>query len=472
MKHETPDGYIVALYLSDLLVTALSLALAQYLRERLPYGQPFIVVGGGWNLAIYLMALVIWTVTFRQLSAYDPDRILRFGNEVQTVWAAVGVSTLLLSGALYLSYRGVSRLLFLYFAILDGVLTIVLRLLLRFLFKVTRGQRISVRRILLVGAGDLGCRMATLLDDRQWMGLQVVGFIDDDPEKLGRFTNGLPVLGTLDEARALVRQYRIDEVIITLPPYAYRRLEELVTMLNNMPANVRVVPGFFPLAYLRTSVGMLGDVPLITLKEPVLTGPALLAKRALDVALAVIALLVLWPSLLLIAIWIKLDSPGPVLFRQQRVGWHGELFTMYKFRTMAAGAEYDEDRFIAKTQDGRLFLRKDGQDPRVTILGRHLRRWSLDELPQLFNVLKGEMSLVGPRPELPSVVEAYEPWEYKRLSVPPGMTGWWQITGRSAKEPSLRAEDDIYYARNYSFLLDLQILLRTIGAVIRGEGAY
>ncbi len=472
MKHERPDGYTVALYLSDLLATALSLTLAQYLREHLPYGQPFVVAGGGWNLAIYLMALVIWTVTFRQLSAYDSDRILRVPNEVQTVGAAVGVSTLLLAGALYVSYRGVSRLLFLYFAILDAVLTILLRLFVRLLFKVTRGQRISVRRILLVGAGDLGRRMAMLLNDRQWMGLQVVGFVDDDPQKLGQVMNGLPVLGTLDEARALVERHRIDEVIITLPSYAYQRLEELVATLQNLPANVRVVPDFFPLAYLRTSVGVLGNVPLITLKEPALSGPALLAKRALDVTVAVVALSVLWPSLLLIAIWIKLDSRGPVLFRQQRVGWHGKLFTMYKFRTMVAGAENNEDHFIAKTRDGRLFLRKDGHDPRVTILGRHLRRWSLDELPQLLNVLKGEMSLVGPRPELPSVVEAYEPWEFKRLSVPPGMTGWWQITGRSAKEPSLRAEDDIYYARNYSFLLDLQILFRTIGAVIRGEGAY
>jgi len=232
------------------------------------------------------------------------------------------------------------------------------------------------------------------------------------------------------------------------------------------------VPDLFPLAYLRPTIGILGDMPLVVLKEPVLGGVMLLAKRVLDLTVAVCALLLLWPVMLLVAVLVKLDSPGPVLFKQQRVGWHGKLFSIYKFRTMAVDAHSKIDVIMAKTGEGRRFLRKGKDDPRVTRVGRHLRRWSLDELPQLFNVLKGEMSIVGPRPELPLVVQDYEPWQHKRFSVPPGITGWWQIAGRSDKPSALYVEDDLYYIRNYSFLLDLQILLHTIGAVIRGKGAY
>ncbi len=472
MKRETADQYVLALYLSDLLATVLSLSLAEWLRQTLPYGRPFITYGGGLNLAIYGMALVIWTITFRQLSAYAPDRILRIADEVQVVLASVSVSMLLLAGALYLSYRGLSRLLFVYFFCLDVLFTLLLRIVVRLVFKTLGVRSTMAQRILLVGAGDVGQRMAALLDEREWMGLQVVGFLDDDPQKLGQSVAGFPVLGTLDDALELVEKHGIHEVIITLPLYAHKQLERLVSVLNEMPVNLRVVPDLFPLAYLRPSIGLLGDMPLVSLKEPVLGGTMLLAKRVLDLTLAVIALLLLWPIMLLIAVWIKLDSPGPVLFKQQRVGWHGKLFAMCKFRTMVADAQSKEDLFIITTEEGKRFLRKLRDDPRITRVGRVLRRWSLDELPQLFNVLKGEMSLVGPRPELPSLVQDYEPWQRKRLSVPPGMTGWWQITGRSDKPSILHVEQDLYYIRNYSFLLDLQILFRTIGAVIRGKGAY
>jgi len=472
MKHETPDKYIVALYLSDLLATALSLVLAQWLRQTLPYGQPFIAYGGGLNLAIYLMAIVVWTITFRQLSAYNPNRILRIADEVQTVLAAVGVSMLLLAGALYFSYRGLSRLLFVYFFCLDVFLILLFRVVVRLVFRRLGVRRTTAQRILLVGAGDVGRQMAALLDERQWMGLQVVGFLDDDPQKIGHLVAGLPVLGTLDEAPELVEKHGIHEVIVTLPLYAHQQLERLVSVLNEMPVNVGVVPDLFPLAYLRPSIGLLGDMPLVSLKEPVLGGTMLVAKRVLDLTLTVFALLLLWPVMWIVAVWIKLDSPGPVFFRQQRVGWHGKLFPIYKFRTMVVDADSRRDVITESTEDGRHFLRKHSGDPRVTRVGRILRRWSLDELPQLFNVLKGEMSLVGPRPELPALVEDFEPWQHKRFSVPPGITGWWQITGRSDKPSALYVEEDLYYIRNYSFLLDLQILFRTIGAVIRGKGAY
>ncbi|MBC7265040.1 MAG: sugar transferase [Chloroflexi bacterium] len=472
MKHERPNKYVLTLYISDVLATVLSLSLAEWLRQTLPYGQPFDAYWGGLNWGIYLVAIAIWTIAFRQLSAYDANRILRVADEVQTVLAAVGMSTLLLAGALYLSYRGLSRLLFVYFLLLDILIILLFRAVVRLVFKGLEGRRATEQRILLVGAGEVGRQMAALLDERRWMGLQVVGFLDDDPQKMGQLVGGFPVFGTLDEAPELVTKHGIQEVIITLPLYAHKRLEELVSLLNETPVNVSVVPDFFSLAYLRTSIGILGDIPLVTLKEPAIGGFALLAKRMLDFVVAACALLLLWPAMLVIALLIKLDSPGPVIFKQQRVGWHGGLFWMYKFRTMVADADSKINVIMARTERGRRYMRKDSADPRITRVGRYLRRWSLDELPQLFNVLKGEMSLVGPRPELPLLVQDYEPWQRKRLSVPPGITGWWQVTGRADQPLALHTEADLYYIRNCSLLLDLQILLRTISAVIKGKGAY
>jgi len=304
------------------------------------------------------------------------------------------------------------------------------------------------------------------------MGLQVVGFLDDDASKVGQAVSGFPVLGSLEEAQLMVERHGIHEVIVTLPLHAHKRLGRLASVLNEMPVNVRVVPDFFPLAYLRTAVGMLGDMPLITLKEPAITGVALVAKRTMDLVLAALALLLIWPFLLLIALWIKLDSDGPALFKQERVGLDGQRFWIYKFRTMTVGAEQDMTAIMETTEDGKSVMHKDRSDPRITRAGRHLRRWSLDELPQLLNVIKGEMSLVGPRPEVPFMVAEYDSGQRKRLSVLPGITGWWQVTERADQPLALAAEADLYYVNNYSLLLDLQIMLRTLGAVCKGKGAY
>jgi lipopolysaccharide/colanic/teichoic acid biosynthesis glycosyltransferase len=172
-----------------------------------------------------------------------------------------------------------------------------------------------------------------------------------------------------------------------------------------------------------------------------------------------------------IAVLIRLDSQGPVLLRQERVGENGRLFRMFKFRTMVAGAEQDVLR-AAEASASALENHKKRSDPRVTRIGRVLRRYSLDELPQLFNILRGEMSLVGPRPELPWLVDKYEAWQRKRFAVPQGLTGWWQINGRSDRPMHLHTEDDLYYVYNYSLWLDIQILLRTPAAVLSGKGAF
>lgn len=209
------------------------------------------------------------------------------------------------------------------------------------------------------------------------------------------------------------------------------------------------------------------------LNEPAMSGPDRRVKRLFDLALGVLLLVLCLPLVLVIALLIKLDSPGPIFFRQQRAGQGGRLFWMIKFRSMVAGAEKEEAELLKSTADGRKLFAKSPRDPRITRAGYILRRTSLDELPQLFNVIKGEMSLVGPRPELPWLVEQYEPWQRQRFSVPQGMTGWWQVNGRMQRATfQQRLEDDLFYTQNYSLWLDLRILWKTIKAVLRGEGAY
>jgi exopolysaccharide biosynthesis polyprenyl glycosylphosphotransferase len=472
MKRERPDPYVLSLYSSDLLATVLSMMLAQFLRAALPYGLPFEPFGGGLTIGIGVVALLIWTITLRGFSAYDTNRVSRPIDEIVALLGAIAVSALLLAGALYLFYRGLSRLLFVYFVLSNMLLLPTARAIVRRAFRIRGVQPEATRRVLVVGAGKVGRQTALLLQERGWMGLELVGFLDDDPDKLGQHVAGSEVLGPLSQAREQVIRHRVTEVIIALPLHAHQLLRPLVSELNETPANVGIIPDLFPLAYMRPTIGLLGDMPLVVLKEPVLSGSMLLAKRVLDLAVALGALALLWPAMLIISLLVKLDSPGPVLFKQQRIGWHGDLFTIFKFRTMVVGSEGKMEAIVDRSAEGKRFLRKDLPDSRITALGHHLRRWSLDELPQLFNVLKGEMSIVGPRPDLPLLAQDYEPWQRRRFSVPPGITGWWQVTGRSDKPSTLHTQEDLYYVRNYSLLLDLRILLRTVGAVIRGRGAY
>lgn len=207
--------------------------------------------------------------------------------------------------------------------------------------------------------------------------------------------------------------------------------------------------------------------------EPSIKGQARLFKRLFDIILSAVLLVLLSPLMAAIALLIKLDSAGPILFRQQRVGERGRLFWMYKFRSMIDGAEKAETQLLHQTAEGKAFFAKTPADARITRIGRLLRRTSLDELPQLFNVLVGQMSLVGPRPEMPWMIEVYEPWQRKRFTVPQGMTGWWQVNGRMQRATlQQRAEDDLFYIRHYSLWLDLHILWKTVHAIIRGQGAY
>jgi exopolysaccharide biosynthesis polyprenyl glycosylphosphotransferase len=303
------------------------------------------------------------------------------------------------------------------------------------------------------------------------LGVELVGFLDDDPTKRDQSPVETLVLGTLDQAAAIVREQQVDEVILALPLNAHERLVEIVRELQDLAVNVRVVPDLFDLSFIRTRVEDFEGVPLISLREPVLDPFQQAVKRSFDLVVGSLVLLLALPVMAVVTILIVLDSPGPILYNHKRVGQNGRIFTMYKFRSMIMDAEERQGEMVTHTEEGKILFKR-RNDPRITRIGHFIRQTSLDELPQLINVLKGDMSLVGPRPELPWLVELYEPWQHKRFAVPQGMTGWWQVNGRSDKPMHLHVEEDLYYIQNYSLLLDIIILWRTVGAVFKRRGAY
>lgn len=473
MPRDSEVNFKLFMLVSDLALTVLSLALARLARLSWPFGVEIThPKAAELSPAVYVFVIILWLVLFNLLSVYSPHKSATLVDELKTVVVAIMVATASFAGVLYLTYREVPRLLFAYFFLFDLVALTGFRVLLRVIFQVRAGLHSEQKRVLILGAGKVGQDLARAINSsRGWPQARVIGFLDDDPDKWGQTFEGVPVLGSLDHVLEEVERLTIEEVIFALPLRAHRRIINLVMNLHKLPIEVKVVPDLFDLAFARTEVEEVDGMPLISLRAPAINGYTRLVKRAFDVVLSIILLVLLAPAMAIIAIAIKLDSPGPVIFKQWRVGENGRLFLMYKFRTMVEGADSQLHQVIQYTPDGKL-IHKRPDDPRVTRVGRFLRRSSLDELPQLFNVLKGEMSLVGPRPELPLIVQQYEPWQHRRLSVPPGITGWWQISGRADRPMHLHTEDDLYYIKNYSLWLDIQILFKTIGAVIRGRGAY
>lgn len=334
-----------------------------------------------------------------------------------------------------------------------------------------RARGIDVSRVIIVGAGEVGRTVMRTVVAQPDLGYHIVGFVDDNPEKgeidIGRFK----ALGSSNNLARLIESEAVDEVIITLPWMYHRKIMGIVRECQRRQVSARIVPDLFQMSLSKVDVDDIGGVPLIGVREVGFDRGSLLVKRGMDILGAVLGLTLGAPLLLLIGLVIRIDSPGSTFFRQTRVGVGGKLFEIYKFRSMRQGAEAELEQLRDLNEaDGPLFKIQD--DPRLTRVGRFLRRTSLDELPQLWNVLRGEMSLVGPRPPLPAEVSCYVEWHKRRLEVRPGMTGLPQVRGRSLLSFDEMVLLDIYYIENWSLWLDLKILLRTIPHVLRGDGAY
>jgi putative colanic acid biosysnthesis UDP-glucose lipid carrier transferase len=345
------------------------------------------------------------------------------------------------------------------------VLQTAVRVALRLALRSLRRRGYNLRHICIVGAGELGREVALRLRRAPWSGLQLRGFYDDTPELAGTSVDGIPVLGSIDRLRSDLDRGELDQVWIALPLRAEERIRNLVTELRAHPVQVRYVPDIFGFQLLRHSFSEVAGMPVIGLTDTPMQGAQRVLKAIEDYAGGGIALLLLSPLLLLIALGIRLTSAGPVLYRQQRVTWNGKHFTMLKFRSMHAGAE---------TASGPIWSQQG--DPRTTGLGALLRRFSLDELPQLINVLRGEMSLVGPRPERPQFVARFReeiPGYMQKHMVKAGITGWAQVNDlRGSSDLAKRIQYDLYYIENWSLWFDMRILALTVWHVFKSRNAY
>lgn len=456
----------VVLWLGDVTAALGAMLLADWLRRALPFGAP----PDRYYVTPDVLALVgvIWALVFYFLGAYERRTREEWRIEARTVFLAATFAVLSLAAALYfIKIENFSRVLFLYFYALDLGLTLVWRAGMRYLRLRYGGAGADTRRALIVGTDTSAKELATQL--RSSPGFMLVGFIAES--KLSNLSDVAPIVGTLDDALTVVDRARINDVFLSQTTRGRAELAELILALRESRVRVRVMPDLLELITVRTGIETLRGLPVITLREPAITGLNSVLKRALDLIGATLGLLVFGPFMFIVALLIKFDSPGPILFSQERAGQYGKPFRMYKFRSMVVNAEDLLDQLVNVDElESPHFKMRD--DPRVTRVGRWLRRTSLDELPQLINVLFGSMSLVGPRPEVMRIAMRYSSVQRQRLLVKPGMTGAMQISGRGDLVFEERIKLELDYIENYSIWRDLVILVKTVPAVLSGRGAY
>jgi exopolysaccharide biosynthesis polyprenyl glycosylphosphotransferase len=467
--------HTTAIALLDFIGVNVAFGLAYVLRYRLEIGGAIEWYNAvpyrdyaPWASGLGLMLVVLFWIE----GLYDRRRTRSWFATVYALATATVVGVALLTILIFgLRPAAQSRLMLPYVT----VLIVAVLGLLRFgevLVERRQWQRgRGVLRTLLVGAGETGRAVMRNVVAQPNLGYHLVGFLDDNPAKRAKVIGRFDPLGTSDDLVKVLAEQAVDMVIIALPWRSRDKIMRLVDQCETVGTSVRIVPDLFQMSLNRVDVDSLGGIPLIAVREPVIRGWPLRIKRAMDVAVAGLILVTLAPLASLIALAIKIDSPGPVHFRQTRVGRFGRRFTCYKFRSMHEGADAQQRALSHRNEaTGPIFKIRD--DPRLTRVGRVLRRLSFDELPQLWNVLFGDMSLVGPRPPMPDEVARYEDWHRRRLEVAPGLTGLWQVSGRSELTFDEMVMLDLYYAENWSLGLDLAIMLRTVPTVLRGTGAY
>lgn len=460
--------------ISDLILIAIAFFLSYVIRYDLRWfaedtiDVPFEAYAG----QLILLGILL-VISFSQQGVWRRRRGEFWIDEISRVgYATAAGIALMMAFTFFFRPLAFSRLLLIWALILIILFIALARLVRRVLLQMSYRHGVGADKAVIVGSGEVGRSVIRTLLARPDLGFRAIGYLDEGSNENNIGSGRIPHLGSWrDLPKVLKGEGNIHTVFVTLPSQQHLQIEEVMRVSQQYGAQAQIVPDIFQLSLHKVEFNNVAGIPMFSAREVRLSRTGQALKRILD--LVIVAILAI-PAILITAITaiaVKLESPGPIFFIQQRIGYRGKPFEMAKFRSMVVDAEDQKEALLMMNEaDGPIFKIRD--DPRLTRVGRIIRRYSLDELPQLYNVFVGDMSMVGPRPALPDEVGKYQSWHMQRLEVKGGITGLWQVSGRSDLTFDEQCLLDIYYIENWSMALDLRIMLQTIPYVISGRGAY
>lgn len=469
MRRKADILFTLLLLLNDTVMVVWAFSLAYWMRQAIAVPPPVNIAPLSDYLVMMLIQVIVMLVLYFFSRLYDVKRSMPRLDELYRIFAATSIGTITTIAFTTFLFKNSTleldfpRVMIIYAWLLTVVLVTVGRSLLVVVRNWLRQRGFWTDRLLIVGTGEVGCMILQKIRHMPRLGYRVVGFVDGESPP-GREIMGVPVLGGVDDIPTLIKTHDIEEVIIGRPELSHQEVLAIISRCERGRVGIKIFPDLFQIIATELSIGDLGGLPLLTVRDVALRGWKLTLKRAVDLVGSIAILIVLSPFLMLAAVAIKLDSPGPVFYAQERMGLDARPFWCLKFRSMRIDAEKDGPGWTTEN------------DPRVTRLGAFIRRLSIDELPQFINVLLGEMSLVGPRPERPFYVEQFQrsiPRYMDRHREKAGMTGWAQVNGlRGDTSIAERTKYDLWYIENWSLWLDFKIILRTAFNVVSDRHAY
>jgi len=472
-----------AMIIFDVFVVSFAFFIAYFLRQRfhvfykldlIPSTQ--VVADKIESFSVYLIifffVVPLWSAMLYLNGMY---RSLRTRTLLEIVWSVTKSSffvTLAFGTIVFLfKLEFISRIFFAIFLVTSLTFIILEKIALFSIMHYVRGHGFNYRTLLVVGTGKRAASFIKRIQDHPEWGFQILGLVEDEPGRGIERVNGIKVIGNINDIQEILHRHAIDEVIFVVPRSRLNHMESAIYKCEMEGIKATVTVDLFDMKIARACISEIDGIPLVTFKTTVAKEWQLFAKRAMDIVLSGLGIIILSPFLLMAAILIKFTSSGPILFKQQRLGFNGRKFLLYKFRTMYRGAQ----EILSKVKDVNEMDKPDFKKEKVqwiTPVGRFLRKFSIDELPQLLNVFAGHMSLIGPRPTVPDEVSLYESWQRRRFSMKPGVTCLWQIRGRNKIGHEEWMKLDLEYLDNWSLWLDFKILVRTIPTVLFGIGAY
>jgi len=471
-----------AMILLDGVIVTLSFLLAYSLRENfhifykldiIPSMQ--VVADSSMSMNDYLVVIFfvvpLWCISLYYNGMYRTIRTKVFSELFWIILESALLTALISSAAVFLlKLKFVSRIFFFIFMVASSGVLLLEKAILFFIVRHVRRYGYNYRRLLIVGTGSRAVNFVDKIRKHPEWGLRIKGVIDDEPSRVGKEVKELDIIGALDDLADILHKRPIDEVVFIVPRSRLDEIQNALYACETEGVKATIAVDFFELKMAKSRQTELDGIPLITFETTLAQEWQLFVKRTLDIIISALSIVLLSPLLLLTALIVKITSDGPVVFSQKRIGLNGRRFVLLKFRTMYKGShEKLSEMEHLNELGGPVFKMRD--DPRITHVGKILRKFSIDELPQLFNVFVGHMSLVGPRPPLPREFVKYKPWQRRRLSMRPGLTCLWQVSGRNKLSFEEWMKLDLEYLDNWSLQLDFKILLKTVPTVLLGIGA-